>query len=116
MRKALLALVLLASSMAFAQSSTNNVTLTWTDSTSSGVSGYNVYRAPAACSTNPTLTKVGSAGATATTFTDPNVADGAIYCYGVTALNSSGVESTPDEVSVNLVPPAPPTNLAATVH
>lgn len=115
----LLALALfLASVSAVAQSNTNNVTLTWTDSVTSGVTGYNVYRAAAACSTNPTLTKIGSAGATATTFTDSNVADGNVYCYGVTAVGANGIESTVSsaEVSVNLVPPAPPTNLTATVH
>ena len=60
----------------------HSVTLTWTASTSTDVTSYNVYRA----TTNggPTYTKIGSA--TLLTYTDANVSSGVTYYYVVTSV------------------------------
>ncbi len=67
----------------------HNVTLNWVASTSSGVTGYNVYRG--STSGGP-YTLIGSSS-TAVTYTDFKVAAGASYFYVVTAIDSSGAES-----------------------
>lgn len=60
----------------------HSVTLTWTASTSTGVTSYNVYRA----TTNggPSYSKIGSA--TLLTYSDANVSSGVTYYYVVTAV------------------------------
>lgn len=65
--------------------------VTWTASSSSGLAGYNVYRAT---SSSGPFTKLNSALITATTYTDSAVQAGQIYYYAVTAMNTSGQEST----------------------
>jgi hypothetical protein len=77
----------------------HSVTLTWTASTST-VAGYNVYRSTA--SGGP-YTKLNSAPAAATTYTDTTVQSGTTYFYVVTSVDSSGVESADStEVSANI--------------
>lgn len=62
----------------------HNVALNWTASTSSGVTGYDVYR-----STNGgSYSQIGSA--TGTTYTDSAVSAGQTYNYQVTTVTSSG--------------------------
>jgi hypothetical protein len=86
-------------------------TLTWTASASTGISGYNVYRAitptgsscplpadptasGAAASSGASLyVKVNSALVVGITYIDTGVAAGVSYCYATTAVNSAGVES-----------------------
>jgi hypothetical protein len=70
-------------------------TLTWTASTSSGVSGYNVYRATTSTATlsNGLYTKVNSAPVVGITYIDTTVSAGVVYFYVTTAVNNSGVES-----------------------
>jgi hypothetical protein len=86
-------------------------TLTWTASASTGISGYNVYRAVtptgsscplpadptaagAAASSGASLyVKVNSALVVGITYIDTGVAAGVSYCYETTAVNSAGVES-----------------------
>ncbi|MGE5056666.1 MAG: choice-of-anchor D domain-containing protein, partial [Acidobacteriota bacterium] len=86
---------------------THTVNLSWNGSTSSGISGYNVYRAlytSAACGAfskiNPLLT-------TTTLYTDSNVVDGKSYCYAATAVNSSSQESGYSNIASNVQIPAP---------
>ena len=77
-------------------STQNSVNLSWTGSTSSNISGYNIYRAvysaaPVnACGSfariNPSL----NAG---TAYTDSNVIEGTAYCYAATAVNTGNQES-----------------------
>jgi hypothetical protein len=77
----------------------HTVLLTWTASTSSGVTGYYVYRG----TQSGQYTKIDpSAPASSTQFTDNTVAAGTTYYYVVTALNSSGESSysSPATVSV----------------
>lgn len=92
------------------------VNLAWTASTSPGVTGQNMYRAPYAASSCGTFVKLNSTplGATVSTYSDVSPAMGA-YCYEVTALSPNG-ESGPSNVDQNvLIPPNPPTGLGATV-
>jgi fibronectin type 3 domain-containing protein len=69
-------------------SPSHSVTLTWTASTTSGVTGYNVYRS---ATTGGPYTKLTSTalGATTTTYTDSSVIAGATYYYVATALVGS---------------------------
>ena len=67
---------------------TSQVPLSWAPSTSSGVSGYRVYRNGASAPLNSSLI-------TGTSFTDTTVAAGTSYTYTVTAVNSAGIESPP---------------------
>jgi len=80
--------------------------INWTASISSGVIGYNVYRA-----TTPTgpFILVGSM-ITTTNFTDPNApgaCGGATYYYYVTAVGSGNAESTPSNETNGVVVQGP---------
>lgn len=88
----------------------SSVLITWVASTST-VDGYNIYRGPAA---GQETTKLNTTGVvTGTTFTDSAPVPGEDF-YVVRA-SVSGVESVnSNEVSVTL-PPAPPTNVVATL-
>ncbi len=96
-----------------------SVVLKWTASTSSGVTGQNVYRAPYSASScgSYTLLTTTALAATVTTYTDTTTATGQQYCYGVTALvgtAESGLDLAGDNpVSI---PPAPQTGCNATVN
>ncbi len=77
----------------------HSVVLTWAASTSSGVTGYNVYRGSS--SSGPyTLTSSAGPG---TTYTDATVQSGQTYYYVVTSLES-GVESGYSSPAVATVP------------
>jgi len=65
------------------------VTLSWTES-SSGTTGFNIYRATV--SGGP-YTRLNSSLSTGSSYTDSSVSAGSTYFYVTTALNSSGVES-----------------------
>jgi chitodextrinase len=77
----------------------SSVSLKWNASSDNvGVTGYTVYRNGA---------QVGStAGATATTFTDPSVSPSASYSYTVDAFDGSGNHSGPS-APVSVTTPAP---------
>jgi hypothetical protein len=70
--------------------SPTSVRLIWEFSTSSGVTGYNVYRAT---TSGGQPTKLGSVTADVFSFTDNTVVGGQTYFYVVTAFNSNNVES-----------------------
>ncbi|HJU02965.1 MAG TPA: DNRLRE domain-containing protein [Actinomycetes bacterium] len=63
------------------------VSLSWTPSASSTVTGYNLYRGAGAAA----LTRVSSSASSS--FLDTTVAAGTTYRYAVTAVDTSGVES-----------------------
>jgi acid phosphatase type 7 len=65
----------------------SQVSLSWTPSSSSTVTGYNLYRGAGATA----LTKVSSSASSP--FLDTTVAAGTTYSYAVTAVDTSGVES-----------------------
>lgn len=119
LRLSSLALLLLATFAAQAQGPAfpYSVALTWTLSTSAGITGQNVYRAPYAgmCGTFAKLTAT-PIGATLTSYSDTTVVPNSVYCYEVTAISSAG-ESGPSNLQQNIqIPPAPDTNLAAVTN
>ena len=68
----------------------HSVSLGWNTSTSSGVAGYNIYRATA--STGP-FTRINSALDATPYDTDSTVTAGQTYYYSVTAVSTTGSES-----------------------
>ena len=110
--KTIIALILFASA-AMGQA-TRSVTLTWADNTNPAGTTYNVFKAPLACSANPTnYARIASAVA-AKTYLDQNVAIGA-YCYYVTAVYASQ-ESGRSPTALAAVGPFPPDGLVVTVN
>lgn len=100
-----------------ATTTAHSVTLTWTASTSTGITGYNVYRNTTttnSCSlTEAFLVGVGNV----LTYTDTAVTNGASYCYYVTALSSGGESAPSNEALAQIpTPPAPPTAVTAKVN
>jgi hypothetical protein len=80
----------------------HTVSLSWTASTSSDVSGYNVYRAVVATSCG-SYSKINSTLNLDTTFTDTDVTNGVTYCYTATSVDSNDQESgfsTPVQAAV----------------
>jgi fibronectin type 3 domain-containing protein len=69
----------------------HTVNLSWNASTSSDVTGYNIYRAlfQSSCGS---YSKINSVLDTSTVYTDSSVVNGTSYCYASTAVNSSGQE------------------------
>jgi len=84
----------------------HSVNLSWSASTSSNVSGYNIYRA-AYVSGCGSFAKINSLLNTGTLYTDTAVVDGATYCYATTAVNTSNEESGYSNVVSNVQVPAP---------
>jgi fibronectin type 3 domain-containing protein len=84
----------------------HSVNLSWSASTSSNVSGYNIYRA-AYASACGSFSKINSLLNTGTLYTDSAVVDGAMYCYATTAINTSNEESGYSNVVSNVQVPAP---------
>jgi len=78
----------------------HTVTLSWTDS-SSGVSGFNVYRS--STSGGP-YTRLNSTLLSGTSFNDDNVQAGQTYFYVTTAVNSSNAESAYSNQAQAIVP------------
>ncbi len=71
----------------------HSVNLSWNASTSSGISGYNIYRAVYTTSCGSYSKINGATLETLTNYTDSSVVDGTNYCYATTAVNSSNEES-----------------------
>ncbi len=72
---------------------THTVNLSWNASTSSNISGYNIYRAVYATSSCGSFAKINPTLNTGTLYTDSAVTDGTSYCYATTAVNASNEES-----------------------
>jgi fibronectin type 3 domain-containing protein len=68
----------------------HTVSLSWKASTSSGIRGYNVYRADVA---GGTYAKLSSSPLSATTYVDSTVDSGRVYYYVTTAVDTNNVES-----------------------
>jgi fibronectin type 3 domain-containing protein len=86
--------------------SAHSVSLSWSASTSSDVSGYNIYRAAYTDSCGA-FAKINSSLNTSTSYTDSAVTNGASYCYATTALNTSNEESAYSNVVSNVQIPSP---------
>jgi hypothetical protein len=82
-----------------------SVGLSWTASTTSGVTGYKVYRAVNGGSGCGSFSNIGSTPSSITTYTDSVVVDGTTYCYATTAVDPSGESGYSDITQV--VIPAP---------
>jgi hypothetical protein len=91
---------------------THSVKISWTDTTNPAGTTYNVYRASAACSTNPTLTKLNTAPITTQGYTDSNVAAGT-YCYAATAVGPGGESAQSNQAPAVIL--APPNAITITV-
>jgi len=84
----------------------HTVNLSWNASTSSNISGYNVYRAVYNSSCG-SYGKINAVLNTSTLFTDNSVVDGSSYCYATTAVNTSNQESAYSNIVANVQIPAP---------
>ena len=80
-------------------SASHSVALSWMASTSSGVTGYNVYRGTVLGS----YSKMNGSPVAQASYTDATV-QGGTYYYVVTAVNSSNAESTYSDPATVVVP------------
>ncbi len=78
-----------------------SVTLNWVASTSSNITGYNVYRGTV--SGGP-YTNLNSTLVTGTSYTDTTVESGQTYYYVTTAVDSQGVESAYSNQATAVIP------------
>ncbi len=85
----------------------HSVSLSWNASTSSGVTGYNIYRAIYTTSCGSYSKINGTTLDTLTTYTDSAVTDGTNYCYATTAMNSSNQESGYSNIVTDVQIPPP---------
>jgi len=84
---------------------THSVNLSWNPSNSSGISGYNVYRAAYSASCG-SFNKINAVVNTGTLYTDSAVANGGSYCYAATTIDSSNQESGYSNIVSNVQIPA----------
>jgi|ERR1700683_4251 chitinase len=89
-----------------ASPSTHTVDLSWTASTSSDVSSYNVYRAMYTDSCG-SFSKISSIPNASTFYTDSEVTGGTSYCYATTAIDSRNEESSYSNIATNIQIPPP---------
>jgi hypothetical protein len=78
----------------------HSVALSWSPSSSSGISYYNVYRGTVSGGPYSLLKN----GVTTTAYTDTNVLSGSTYYYVTTAVDSSGVESAYSSQAQAVIP------------
>ena len=83
----------------------HTVGLSWTGSTSSGITSYNVYRAVHGTSSCGSYSNIGSTASSVTTYTDSVVTDGTTYCYATTAVDGGG-ESGYSNIVQAVIPPS----------
>jgi Abnormal spindle-like microcephaly-assoc'd, ASPM-SPD-2-Hydin/Protein of unknown function (DUF1573) len=82
----------------------HSVALSWNASTSSGLSGYYVYRSATSGTGYGRLNSGLPVSATTTQFADASVQAGQTYYYVVTAVNSSNVESADSNQMTAIIP------------
>lgn len=87
------------------EASSHSVNLSWTASTSSGISGYNVYRASYSGSCG-SFNRINSLLNTGTLYTDSAVVNGTSYCYAATTVSSNNVESDFSNIVSNVQIPS----------
>src|SRR4051794_1448018 len=94
----------------------NSMNVSWTAASDNaggtGISGYYLYRWTPA--TNPTHTRIAQLGATATSFSDLNLAGSTQYTYGIASFDVAGNPS-PVVTTVGTTPAAPPPTVPTTV-
>ena len=79
----------------------HSVTLSWTASTSSNITGYNVYRGTQA---NGPYTKINAFPVSGTSYTDTAAQAGQTYYYVTTAVDSSNNESAYSNQAQAVIP------------
>ena len=83
------------------QATANHVVdLRWNASTSSNITGYNVYRS----ANETTWSKINDSVVPSTLFSDSTVANGSTYYYALTAVNVSGDESSKTAATKVVIP------------
>jgi hypothetical protein len=83
----------------------HSVSLTWTASSTTGVTSYNVYRAVYTGSVCGSYSDIGSTASSVTAYTDNVVTDGTTYCYATTAVDPDGESAYSNVVQAAI--PAP---------
>lgn len=83
---------------------THSVALSWTASSSSSISGYNVYRS---ATSGGTYTKINTSLVVPTGYTDNSVQAGQTYFYVATAVDTNGNESVYSSPPQQAVIPTP---------
>ena len=78
----------------------HSVALSWSPSSSTGISSYNVYRGTVGGGPYSLLTN----GVSSTSYTDSNVQSGSTYYYVTTAVDSSGAESVYSNETQAVIP------------
>ena len=86
--------------------STHTVDLSWSESKSADVRGYNVYRAVYTNSSCGPFSKINSVPITSTSYTDSEVTSSTSYCYATTTVNTSNDESSYSNIVSNVQIPA----------
>ncbi|MFZ0136123.1 MAG: fibronectin type III domain-containing protein [Candidatus Sulfotelmatobacter sp.] len=86
--------------------STHSVNLSWNASTSSDVSGYNIYRATYTDSCG-SFSRINDTLNTSTLYTDSEVIEGTSYCYAATTVNTMNEESGYSNIAINVQIPVP---------
>jgi hypothetical protein len=81
----------------------HTVSLSWTGSTTSGVTSYNIYRALYSTKSCGSYSNVGSTPGSITTYSDSEVVDGTTYCYATTAVDPNG-ESGYSNITKAVIP------------
>ena len=87
-------------SVALSGTGIHDVVLSWTASTASGVTGYNVYRGTT--SDGESSTPLNSSAITGTSYTDTNVQAGQTYYYVVTAIDGSTQSSDSNQATATV--------------
>lgn len=80
---------------------THTVNLSWNASTSSNISGYNIYRAAQSGSCG-SFSKINATLNTGTVYADSTVINGTTYCYAATAVDTSNQESGYSNIASNV--------------
>jgi hypothetical protein len=80
----------------------HTVALSWTASTSSNITSYNVYRGT---TSGGPYTQLGSVPEPTTTYSDTSVTDGQTYYYVTTTVNSNSQESAYSNQATAVIPP-----------
>jgi Protein of unknown function (DUF1573) len=83
----------------------HTVELSWTASTTAGVTSYNIYRATFGSSSCGAYAELGSTSSSVTTYTDSLVTDGTTYCYATAAVDPSGESGYSNVVEASIPTP-----------
>lgn len=107
-------LLILAFAAALVAQTGRTVSLSWTASTTTGVT-YNIYRGPGSCSpTPPNGTKINAAPISTLTYDDTTMPAVGVYCYYATAVANS-LESPPSNRVEATILPKPPSGMTGTI-